>query len=302
MLSAWESATGATSQIGYDTRGLSTSYQTGGSTSYLDRDESGALIMVKRGSYKDHYTFSGSALLSERNGQTAKQTDYIYLNGQLVGIYDGQLSNVINGHLGQPQAMYSETGALVWRGVIDGFDIKVSTQTRPLKARFPGQYDILGNGLYYNYFRDYDPKLGRYVQSDPIGLAGGLNTYGYVGVNPIRNIDPEGLKYGNALACFAAVETVAGLATLHTLGQRRTEAEENLSHMLKVVDEQIADCDTSTDDGKIKRIQLNDIRKKIIIMKTELSVYGKAAGTFIFGSIGAGLAGVACGALAPTPF
>ncbi len=149
--------------------------------------------MVKRGSYKDHYTFSGSALLSERNGQTAKQTDYIYLNGQLVGIYDGQLSNVINGHLGQPLAMYSETGALVWRGVIDGFDIKVSTQTRPLKARFPGQYDILGNGLYYNYFRDYDPKLGRYVQSDPIGLGGGMNTYGYVGGNPLKFIDPLGL-------------------------------------------------------------------------------------------------------------
>ncbi|MFZ2753086.1 MAG: RHS repeat-associated core domain-containing protein [Lysobacteraceae bacterium] len=66
-----------------------------------------------------------------------------------------------------------------------------------LDMRYPGQQYDSATGFNYNYFRDYDPSTGRYSQSDPIGLKGGISTYGYVGGNPMTGIDPIGLRPPN---------------------------------------------------------------------------------------------------------
>jgi RHS repeat-associated protein len=60
--------------------------------------------------------------------------------------------------------------------------------------RFPGQYFDKETNVAYNYYRDYDPSTGRYVQSDPIGLIGGANTYTYVGGSPLMWWDVLGLR------------------------------------------------------------------------------------------------------------
>ena len=103
-------------------------------------------------------------------------------------------------HLGTPQVVTDETGIVVWtatylpfgQAVVDE-DPDGDLESYELNLRFPGQYADAETGLHYNYFRSYDPETGRYRESDPVGLAGGLNTFGYSLNNPIVNFDPSGL-------------------------------------------------------------------------------------------------------------
>ena len=106
-----------------------------------------------------------------------------------------------NDHLGTPHMLTDEGGVAVWSAVYDPFgmatvneDLDGNGNTVTLNIRFPGQYYDAESGLHYNYFRYYDPETGRYITSDPIGLNGGLNTFGYVGGNPIYWADPYGLE------------------------------------------------------------------------------------------------------------
>jgi RHS repeat-associated protein len=75
-------------------------------------------------------------------------------------------------------------------------------ETRLLSEKYenssPGQFADIESGLNYNYARDYDPTTGRYVESDPIGLYGGVNTYQYAAADPRSSFDPLGLCWSNA--------------------------------------------------------------------------------------------------------
>jgi RHS repeat-associated protein len=107
-----------------------------------------------------------------------------------------------NDHLGTPRVLTDGTGQIIWAATFlpfgeaavdedpDGDGIDYS-----MNIRFPGQYDDAESGLHYNYFRTYDPAIGRYIESDPIGLKGGVNTFAYANNNPLLNSDPSGLAY-----------------------------------------------------------------------------------------------------------
>ncbi|HHM6207831.1 TPA: RHS repeat domain-containing protein, partial [Pseudomonas aeruginosa] len=97
-------------------------------------------------------------------------------------------------HLDTPRLATDASGQIAWQWQSDAFGRgeALSQGSTQVNLRFPGQYYDAESGLHYNYFRDYDPETGRYVESDPIGLAGGLNTYVYVEGNPLAYVDEWG--------------------------------------------------------------------------------------------------------------
>ncbi|MBU0484112.1 MAG: RHS domain-containing protein [Proteobacteria bacterium] len=101
----------------------------------------------------------------------------------------------LNDHLGTPQQMINCSGQVVWSAVYDAFgQASVEVESVVSNLRFPGQYYDSETGLHYNWNRYYDPGTGRYLTPDPIGLAGGLNLFAYVGGDPVNSIDPDGLR------------------------------------------------------------------------------------------------------------
>ncbi len=103
-------------------------------------------------------------------------------------------------HLGTPRLGTDADGALAWRWRGDAFGEAGPEVERALvNLRFPGQYFDAESGLHYNGYRYYDSRSGRYISSDPIGLAGGLNTYVYAGARPTAATDPTGLFVSSAI-------------------------------------------------------------------------------------------------------
>lgn len=125
----------------------------------------------------------------------AWSTDPVWIKATPAGGSEATYFYYQNDHLGTPQKIIDGQGQSVWGQKATAFgEMTVdAAATISNNLRFPGQYFDQETGMQYNFFRDYDPTVGRYVESDPIGLEGGINTYLYAKANPVEFIDPLGL-------------------------------------------------------------------------------------------------------------
>jgi RHS repeat-associated protein len=125
--------------------------------------------------------------------------EYVWFAGQplaQINSVTGAIDWYFNDHLGTPILQNDAAARLVWQPDYDVYGHVLEFRRGEAKhqpLRFPGQTADAGTDLSYNIFRWYRPEWGRYTQADPIGIGGGLNLYGYVGGNPLGNIDPLGL-------------------------------------------------------------------------------------------------------------
>jgi RHS repeat-associated protein len=208
--------TGATHQtVGTSAAGNITSFSPAlGPVSTLTYNQANRLATVSGTGPPAHYTYDGFGqrlqkmtagttlygydlnghLLEESAGSTI--TDYIYMDGRPIATLTpstGALAFLIDDRLGTPQRAADSAQNVVWSATYQPFGITTPTGSITQNIRLPGQYADDESGFDYNYFRDYVPGLGRYLESDPIGLNSGPNTYTYVGNNPSAYTDISGL-------------------------------------------------------------------------------------------------------------
>lgn len=208
-------------------------------------DDAGRLSSVSRSSVLASYAYNG---LGERVQREASGTQTLSLydaDGQWLGDYAGDGSarqqliwlddlpvGVIAGSGETATLYYVEADMLntprvvvdpvrnvaIWRwdltGEAFGKDLPAENPDGDsadftFDPRFPGQRYDAPSGLNYNYFRDYEPAMGRYSQSDPIGLRGGISTYAYVGSNPLLFTDSLGLEKDPV--CLAVCTVTGGV-------------------------------------------------------------------------------------------
>jgi len=173
---------------------------------------------VRKGGYGGTASYvqdPNGTMLGETNGanNTNLYSQYVWLNGEVIAMYRSAWYYVYNDHLNRAEVITNSTKGPVWRAQNYAFDRTVTLNNiGGYLMGFPGQWYDSESKLWYNWNRYYDAATGRYVQSDPIGLAGGSNTYSYVGGNPVSNTDPTGLVTWEGTGAFFSAIAGGGAA------------------------------------------------------------------------------------------
>lgn len=175
------------------------------------------------------YVWAGEQLIREietasgagfepQHGEADQRRDFAYWPESYTPLLLRDGARICQYHvdpLGAPMRLTDAAGGIVWEAQRSGFggaQIMVGAVHQPL--RLPGQYHDIETGLHYNRLRYYDPDLGRYLSRDPLGAAGGLNLYTYVGNDPVNRADPLGLWWKAVVSAVAAVAVAVAIVAL----------------------------------------------------------------------------------------
>lgn len=195
----------------YNDAGRMTTYVKDGVTTTLTYNGLGQRVTKSNVSGTHYFVYDESGhLLGEYDASGALFQETVWMGDIPIAALwpDGSggvtVTYIHTDHLNTPREITRTTDHVVlWRWRSDPFgtdmseeDVDGDSVDLRYYLRFPGQFFDFSSGLHYNYFRDYDPMTGRYVESDPIGLDGGTNTYAYSLSSPIRFQDPQGLACG----------------------------------------------------------------------------------------------------------
>ncbi|MGH8389020.1 MAG: RHS repeat-associated core domain-containing protein [Pseudomonas sp.] len=219
-------------QYAYDLVGrLGSATRAGSAQASYRHNAAGQRVLQQVGTDKTlHLHGEGGEWLGSYGIAGAPSQQVVWLGSRPVGLIQaGQVLYIESDHLGSPRALIDpQRDVAVWRWSLmgeafgDGSPAEDPDQdgvVQKFDLRFPGQRYDSTSALSYNYYRDYDSQTGRYVQSDPVGLEGGIATFAYASSNAITNFDSLGLtsvsmcaRPENVLACAAAGIGSAGSA------------------------------------------------------------------------------------------
>lgn len=183
------------------------------------------------------YNYKGERVRKLNVGTSSSDIRYVYGQfGELLGEYDAQgtrireilyrydlstaepvaqidaAGNIVyvhTDHLYTPRLATDQQGVVVWRWISDAFGDGAPREDEDgdgintvINLRLPGQIYDSETGHHYNYFRYYDPSVGRYYELDPLGALSSLNSYVYASSRPLSIHDSFGLAWGNARATW----------------------------------------------------------------------------------------------------
>ncbi|HEY9130830.1 MAG TPA: RHS repeat-associated core domain-containing protein, partial [Dyella sp.] len=259
---------------------------------YNSAGERIAKVVTSLQAINQRFTYDEESQLIGEYGTTSR--DYVWMDDLPVAVADSGAATAVNyiyaDGLGIPRVIADVSGNVIWQWSYQGnaFGEKqpASVTAFIFNPRFPGQYFDAESGQQYNQQRDYDPTTGRYRQSDPIGLKGGMSTYGYVGASPLNATDYLGLQSlslcanpANAEACAAAgmvPEGGVGKAAATTATAAAAAAGANALLNKRADDAPGAVCKPAVDD-----VQGRDLCEQLALAEAKAG-----AGEPIMGSMG----------------